>query len=121
MSEMIDDYSKRLGNKIKIECHNSKLTTVEYLTKLSEHTILLDEEGDIMTSRKFATKFNEWQLSSDDIHLAVGPASGFPNGLPNQKISLSKLTFPHELASVILIEQLYRASEILKGSSYHKD
>ncbi len=121
MSELIDDYSKRLGNKLKIEYHNSKLTPTEYLKKLSENTILLDEGGDFLTSRNFATKFKAWQLSSDDVNLAVGPASGFPKRLPNQKISLSKLTFPHELASVILVEQLYRASEILKGSSYHKD
>ena len=47
-------------------------------------------------------------------------ADGFPKGLQNQKISLSTLTFPHEFAAAILVEQLYRASEIMKGTSYHR-
>ena len=48
------------------------------------------------------------------------PAIIYGGSEKNQKISLSTLTFPHEFAAAILVEQLYRASEIMKGTSYHR-
>ena len=60
-------------------------------------------------------------MDSEPTHLAIGPASGFDGALPDvQRISLSQFTFPHELATIVLLEQLYRAYEILDGTSYHR-
>ena len=120
MNSLIEDYSARLKSKVRIEIHNSKLSGQEYLTKLPSNAILLDEGGEMMTSVDFSKRFDEWTISSDDVHLAIGPADGFPKGHGYSCISLSKMTFPHELAAVFLMEQLYRANEISRGSSYHK-
>tara|TARA_B100000003_G_scaffold70773_1_gene63455 strand:- start:300 stop:665 length:366 start_codon:yes stop_codon:yes gene_type:complete len=120
MNSLIEDYSARLKSKVRIEIHNSKLPSQDYLTKLPSNAILLDEGGEMMTSIVFSKMFDEWTISSDDVHLAIGPADGFPKGHGYSCISLSKMTFPHELAAVVLMEQLYRANEISRGSSYHK-
>ena len=120
MSRLIEDYSSRVGSKVKIEVHHSKLSADDYLAKLPDEAILLDESGEHMTSLEFSKFFENWIISTDDVNLAIGPADGFPKGHDKQSISLSKMTFPHELAAVMLMEQLYRAHEISRGSSYHK-
>ena len=120
MSGLIEDYSSRMKSKVKIEFHNSKLSPSDYLAKLPDTAILFDESGDQMRSIDFSKLFENWIISTDDIHLAIGPADGFPASHNRQTISLSKMTFPHELAAVLLIEQLYRANEISRGTSYHK-
>ena len=119
-ASLIEDYSQRLKSKVKIEIHSSKLSPEQYVSKLPEGSILLDEGGELHDSIQFSELFKQWQLFAKDVNLAIGPADGFPEGLQNQKISLSKLTFPHEFAAAILVEQLYRASEIMKGTSYHR-
>ena len=119
-ASLIEDYSQRLKSKVKIEVHNSKLSSEQYVSKLPEGSILLDEGGELHDSIQFSELFKQWQLFAKDVNLAIGHADGFPKGLQNQKISLSTLTFPHEFAAAILVEQLYRASEIMKGTSYHR-
>ena len=120
MNSLIEDYSARLKSKVRLEIHSSKLSSQDYMTKLPEGAILLDEGGEMMTSVNFSKRFDQWTISSDDVHLAIGPANGFPKGHSYPCISLSMMTFPHELATVVLMEQLYRANEISRGSSYHK-
>lgn len=120
MADLIEDYSKRLKSNLRIEYHSSKLSDLEYVSKLPTNTILLDEGGDLINSIEFSERFRKWQLSSEEINLAIGPANGFPKELTNQRISLSKMTLPHELATVVLVEQIYRASEILRGTPYHR-
>ena len=120
MSDLIEDYSSRLKSKIRMEIHSSKISSTEYLGKLPQKVILLEEDGVLMNSKDFSECFDKWILSTEDTHLAIGPAEGFPKGERHNSISLSKMTFPHELAAVLLMEQLYRANEISKGSSYHK-
>ena len=120
MSSLVEDYAARMKSKIRIEIHNSKLSSVDYLSKLPSAAILLDEVGEEMSSMEFAKRFEKWTISTEDTHLAIGPADGFPKNHRHTSISLSKMTFPHELAAVLLVEQLYRANEISRGSSYHK-
>ncbi len=120
LGSLIDDYSSRIRSKVKIETHNSKLSPEDYLAKLPSSVIVLDERGKEMTSLEFSKQFEDWVMSTDDIHLGIGPAIGFPSNHGKQSISLSKMTFPHEFAAVLLVEQLYRANEISRGTSYHK-
>ena len=69
----------------------------------------------------YAEKMKQWRLSSEYIHLVVGPPGGFgvhSDGMSS--LSLGLITLPHELAAVVLLEQLYRASTIIKGLPYHR-
>ena len=74
----------------------------------------------MMTSIELSKEFDEWSISSDDTHLAIGPADGFPKDHGHKSLSLSLMTLPHELAAVFLMEQLYRSYEISRGSAYHR-
>ena len=86
--------------------------------------IVLDERGKQFTSKKLAEQVQEWQNRSIQ-HVAF--VLGGPLGLSDQVrkkanlvLSLSKLTFVHEMARVVLVEQLYRAWTILRNEKYHK-
>ena len=127
MATMFGTYAQRLEQRsIRCIMHPNKLDPLDYveaLLQLKGEVILMDEGGVLEDSLKFSERVERWTLSTDDVHLAIGPAEGWPKeeriaSLP--RISLSSMTFPHELASVILVEQLYRATEISRGSKYHK-
>jgi len=120
MAGLIEDYSNRLKSKVRLEIHNSKLSNAEYYSRLPDNSILLDEGGRMLTSVELSKEFDDWSISIDDTHLAIGPADGFPKGHGRESLSLSVMTLPHELAAVILMEQLYRSFEISRGSSYHR-
>ena len=120
MAKLIEDYSNRLKSKVRLEISKSKMSQQEYFETLPSGTILLDESGESLSSIEFADRFNSWILSSEDTHLAIGPADGFPKENSHRSISLSMFTMPHELAAVVLMEQLYRANEIQRGSVYHR-
>jgi len=92
---------------------------ISYLAKHQEAQVfLLDEGGRELTSEQLARELDRIQT---EIIFVIGGALGFDSGLlaKYQKISLSKLTFLHEMARVILLEQLYRAAAILRGKDYH--
>ena len=122
---LINKYLKRVSKiNVKIIEHSSKHTPDEYLTKLIDQSkdsnlILLDEGGVTYSSKEFAEIIKKFSVSTKNTHFAIGPASGFPKNNCDS-ISFSKMTFPHELASVILLEQIYRATEIIGGTAYHK-
>ena len=120
MASLIEDYSQRLKAKVRLEIHNVKLSAEEYFSRIPDNAILLDEVGEMMDSVAFSERFTNWVIATEDTHLAIGPADGFPKGHGRESISLSPMTFPHELASVLLMEQLYRSNEISRGSSYHR-
>jgi len=120
MGGLIEDYSNRLKSKVRIEIHNSKLSNLEYYSRLPKNSILLDEGGRMLTSIELSEEFDKWGMSSEGINLAIGPADGFPKGHDRDSLSLSLMTLPHELATVLLMEQLYRAHEISRGSAYHR-
>lgn len=88
------------------------------------HTlVLLDSRGKQFSSEEFANWLDEYQQrSSSPLLFAVGPADGFSQSARKTAalaLSLGKMTLPHELARVVLLEQLYRAFTILRGHPYH--
>ena len=94
------------------------------LSNLSGRLVLLDQEGTKMSSEEIANWLKTAILEGETTNLAVGPHDGFSNELKrsaDQTISLSQLTLTHEMAAALLMEQLYRASEINRGSSYHRN
>jgi len=117
-------YMNRMKGKVRLIEHSDKLDCNAYMSTLENlggNLILLDESGEQMSSRGFSSLLSSLSLESEDTHLAIGPADGFPTNHGKRSISLSLLTMPHELAALVLIEQVYRASEIERGSSYHRD
>jgi 23S rRNA (pseudouridine1915-N3)-methyltransferase len=90
--------------------------------KPDEQLVVLSEEGECLTSVKFAKKLS--QLGSERLVFVIGGASGVDAALKAKAawcLSLSPMTFPHELARLILLEQLYRAQSILQGGPYHRE
>ena len=94
------------------------------LSNLSGQLVLLDQEGVAMTSEEMADWLKSAIIDSNTTNIAVGPHDGFSKELKksaSQIISLSQLTLTHEMAAALLMEQLYRASEINRGSPYHRN
>ncbi len=89
----------------------------------ADAVILMDERGKEYTSREFSTFLSEkMHTVPGRLVFVIGGPYGFSPEVyarANGKISLSKMTFPHELARVVLVEQLYRAMTILRGEPYH--
>ena len=123
----ISDYANRLsGEGVSLSEHRNRTDPEAYLKSIVEkagnnNVIVLEEKGEILDSMGYAEKLKKWRLSSSDIHLVVGPPGGFgeySEGMSS--LSLGLITLPHELAAVVLLEQLYRASTIIKGLPYHR-
>lgn len=87
--------------------------------------VLLDEKGKQFTSREFSEKIDFWMGNSfKKIHFLIGGAYGFSEEMytrANEKISLSKMTFTHQMIRLFFVEQIYRAATILQGKPYHND
>ncbi len=97
------------------------------ITALSpgDRVVLLDERGEMLTSRKFAQRIQQ-RMSAGVKRLVfvVGGPYGFSEEVyarADARLSLSAMTFPHDLVRLLFIEQLYRAMTILKGEKYHHD
>lgn len=130
ISDGIDEYEKRLGPIMNVETifYKSDEDLVVGVTAANQKykIICLDEKGTEYTSRDFSKMlYQSFQDSGVRVGFVIGGFSGLPPILRerfNDKlISLSKMTWTHQMARLLLIEQIYRASEIAKGSKYHKD
>ena len=122
----IEMYLKRLPGLKVIEIKDNTQTKEEHSIKeiISKNEILvtLNENGQIFTSKQLATKLQN--SHNQNITFVIGGASGLTsslNNLASWQLSLSPLTFPHEIARLLLIEQLYRAKTITQGGPYHKE
>ena len=83
--------------------------------------ILLDEKGRTLTSQELANDLEAASFSGDKLSFIIGPTFGFEkeHKVGFQTLALSKMTFTHEMAQIILLEQLYRSFSILNNKSYH--
>jgi 23S rRNA (pseudouridine1915-N3)-methyltransferase len=90
----------------------------------TDYLVLLDEKGSTFSSREFAAMLQKTANTQNHCVFVIGGAFGFSKEVydrANTKISLSKMTFSHQLIRLIFIEQLYRSFTILKGEPYHND
>lgn len=125
--QLIAEYKKRLTWKLEIcEIPNSNAEEESYnLLKQADKDfiILLDEKGKEYDSLEFSRYMENLMLSQSRISFLIGGAGGHSSALKSKsipQISLSRMTMPHMLARVFLVEQLYRAESIIKAHPYHK-
>ena len=138
ITSIVDDYLKRIKNidiTVKIVPGAKKKYFVELQKSEEGRSILsfiddsdfvaiLDDKGDSFTSRQFAEWLERRQTSSRNITFVVGGAYGFSNEVydrADSRISLSKMTFSHQIVRAIFAEQLYRAFTIIAGLPYHHE
>ena len=137
LKDAIAEYLKRLRKYTNIEIVEVKdegLVEKEKALKLEEEKILkyiqdkdyiitLEIEGKELDSVEFANKLDKIQLEYSNITFVIGGSYGLSNILKdkaNYHLSFSRLTFPHQLFRVLLLEQLYRSYKINNNESYHK-
>jgi 23S rRNA (pseudouridine1915-N3)-methyltransferase len=124
---VLDDYLKRIGRYAPIEVNEVRAADA-VIKRLdadrAASAILLDAGGKTQDSESLARWLAEQRdRGTREIIFVCGDADGFPDALRKritQKLSLSPMTYSHELARVMLVEQLYRAFAILSGSPYPK-
>lgn len=141
IESLIQEYLKRLTHYIPFvlqvipELKNTKALTPEQ-QKLAEgelilrainsstDLVLLDEHGNEFRSVEFADYVQKRMSSGRDVVFVVGGPYGFSEAVyqrANGKISLSKMTFSHQMVRLFFVEQLYRAMTILRGEPYHHE
>lgn len=127
---LTEDYLKRLSHYTEVEGVSLKdeaamLQLGGRGTRPSANAlVLLDSRGRQFSSEEFAKFLGDYQHRNPlPLVFGVGPADGFSEGARQTAtllLSLGKMTLAHELARVVLLEQLYRAFTILKGHPYHR-
>ena len=129
MDRLVDDYVERAGRYVPCESvvFESEVALLEWVDRqpgrVKAYTVLLDSRGRQMSSEEFAELMG--RLRDDGLQrvvLAVGPADGWSKAgraRANLLLSLGKMTLPHQLARVVLAEQVYRGMTILAGHPYH--
>ena len=125
---IIDDYAARIRRFAEVQLTELREDSAASLRKLAIDSaamvVLLDDAGKQQTSAQFAKWLGEARdRGAREIVFLCGGAEGFPDALrrrATQRLSLSPLTFSHELARAMLAEQLYRAFAILAGHPYPK-
>jgi 23S rRNA (pseudouridine1915-N3)-methyltransferase len=124
---IIDDYVKRISRYTPIEITELRETEAALKKFTFDHPstiVLLDDTGKNFNSTNFAQWLGDHRdRSTRQIIFVCGGADGFPEQIrrqAHQKLSLSPMTYSHELARAMLVEQLYRAFAILSGSAYPK-
>ena len=128
-SSLINRFAERLESRgVTLVAHSDRLDHDVYVSKIEDAAsngtlILLDETGQLGDTHWMLENWKSWRLSNTAIHLAIGPVDGFNAEVISRHdaISLGPLTLTYEMAAVVLLEQLYRASEIERGSPYHRD
>jgi 23S rRNA (pseudouridine1915-N3)-methyltransferase len=124
-SQLIISDVKKVGKLSKKELKAKEGNLILESIKNSDYVILLDDKGLTLSSTGFAELLNKKMVSSShELIFVVGGAFGFSESVykrANTKLSLSKMTFSHQMVRLIFKEQLYRAFTILKGEKYHHE
>ena len=143
LKDAIQEYSKRLSKYCKLSIIeipdesipdnvNDKMSNIikeiegkKILSHIKNNYIIaLDLKGTQYTSEEFSNKINNISLNfNSNISFIIGGSLGLSNEVvnsSNELLCFSKMTFPHQLIRVFLLEQIYRAFKILNNESYHK-
>lgn len=141
INEGFTQYQKRMPKEMSIVLHElavatrnknynvGKLQAEEWKKqsqKLPQQGIIiaLDEKGQQWNTQQWADNMQKWQLETQQVSFLLGGPDGLADEAKikaKQLISLGKMTLPHGLARVVLVEQLYRAFSLMKGHPYHRE
>ena len=129
--DLVSDYANRINKYHKLELIELKdeedlereaNNILKYIGK-NDYVITLEIEGKQLTSEEFSKKIEDIQMINSNITFIIGGSYGIDHTIKekaNYHISFSKMTFPHQLFRVLLLEQIYRAFKIMNHESYHK-
>ena len=137
LQDAINEYKKRLSKYTNIEVIEVKdeglVEEVKAIKleaeKIKKHIndrdyiVTLEIEGKQMTSVEFANKIDNILIENSNVDFIIGGSYGLSDDIKNMSrlhLSFSKMTFPHQLFRVLLLEQIYRAYKINNNESYHK-
>ncbi|MEI3395614.1 MAG: 23S rRNA (pseudouridine(1915)-N(3))-methyltransferase RlmH [Clostridia bacterium] len=141
--DAVDEYSKRLSKYCKLnilelpdekipdklnssiseEIKNKECKNVLEHIKKDSYIICLDLKGKQLSSEEFSKNIENISMQSSNITFIIGGSLGINEKLlniSNQKICFSKMTFPHQLIRIFLLEQIFRAFKISNGKTYHR-
>ena len=88
-----------------------------------DYNILMDIKGENLDSVELSNKIRNTLITNSNITFIIGGSNGVSNEIKNMvnyKLSFSKMTFPHQLFRVVLLEQIYRSFKIMNNEEYHK-
>ena len=137
LNDAIEEYKKRIEKFTKLEIIEVKDSSFDDINKNIEsekeliekyidskdYLITLEIEGKQMESEEFAKKLDNIFITNSNITFIIGGSYGLATEIKeksNMHLSFSKMTFPHQLFRVLLLEQIYRAYKINNNESYHK-
>jgi len=113
-------YRKMLGGHARVEIVEVRdEEQLERRIPERAHRVVLDTGGRTYDSEAFARRLEEWRQAGRDVCFVIGGAFGVTLERRDETLSFGPMTFPHQLARVLLLEQLYRAHKILAGEPYH--
>ena len=135
--DAIEEYKKRLSKYIKLEIIELKDETTSDINKNIEkekeqiekyisskdYIIALNIDGEELDSISFSKQINDTLIDNSNITFIIGGSYGLSDELKqkaNFNLSFSKMTFPHQLFRVMLLEQIYRSFKIINNETYHK-
>ncbi|MDD3241199.1 MAG: 23S rRNA (pseudouridine(1915)-N(3))-methyltransferase RlmH [Bacilli bacterium] len=135
--EAIYEYKKRLSKYTNLEIievedekiDDSKIALkneaekIKKLIKEKDYIITLEIEGKNLTSEQLSEKINNTLIENSNIVFVIGGSHGLSEEIKiksNFKLSFSKMTFPHQLFRILLLEQIYRSFKIINNERYHK-
>ncbi|MBV8218688.1 MAG: 23S rRNA (pseudouridine(1915)-N(3))-methyltransferase RlmH [Solirubrobacterales bacterium] len=116
----VQHYQKLLGRHARLESVEVREGD-EVARRLPERAFvsLLDREGEALDSLAFSSFIEARRQEGRDLCFVVGGPFGLELGAAQHRLSLGPITLPHQLARVVLLEQLYRAHKIIAGEPYH--
>lgn len=130
LKEAIEDYSKRISKYHKLEIVEVMDSDINHEKDLiiknigvRDYVVTLEIDGSNVSSVEFSDKIDKIFITNNIITFVIGGSDGLHDDvkrLSNYKLSFSKMTFPHGLFRVVLLEQIYRSFKILNHETYHK-
>ena len=128
--DAIEEYMKRLSKYHKVIIEEVMDSDIKHEAELilkhinsKDYVVTLEIEGNSISSLELSNFIDKTLINNSNITFIIGGSNGLDDSvknISNYKLSFSKMTFPHQLFRIILLEQIYRSFKIINNESYHK-